>query len=431
MTHEEMVEQAKKNFYAKKAAREAEVIPHPRQKAAEERLEAHEKKPTIIRATPYLWVEPEDVPERDWLYAQRLQRKTVSCTAAPGGTGKTSLIIVDALAMVSDRALVGHRPVGSRLKVWYWNLEDTADEITRRVQACAKQFGLSREDLGDRLFVNNGRDTPLVIAEMDQNGVKICRPVVDALIEQIRLRGIDVLIVDPYISCHRVPENDNGAQDAVVKQWGVVADRGNCAVELVPHTRKGDQEITPDSIRGGRALVDGARSIRVLNGMTQEEANKAGVENHRLYFRAIEGKQNFAPPPEKSDWFKIVGLDLWENKPNRKHRDTVGVATSWQWPDFTADVTGNDFEKVAAIIRADQWRADVRAEKWAGKAIAQALCLDLQKKADKAKASAVLKMYLDSGSLITVEGDSPNSKDGERKVKYVRAACESASEEGQ
>jgi RecA-family ATPase len=46
------------------------------------------------------------------------------------------------------------------------------------------------------------------------------------------------------VSSHKVPENDNGSVDMVLKEWGRVADQANCAVLLVHHVRKGDQEVT-------------------------------------------------------------------------------------------------------------------------------------------------------------------------------------------
>jgi RecA-family ATPase len=51
----------------------------------------------------------------------------------------------------------------------------------------------------------------------------------------------------------------------VIKEWGRVADRGNCAVELVQHTRKGELEVTTESSRGGKALTD-ARSLIEVDG---------------------------------------------------------------------------------------------------------------------------------------------------------------------
>ena len=38
-------------------------------------------------------------------------------------------------------------------------------------------------------------------------------PVVNALVDAVQAREIDVLTVDPLISSHDAPENDNGAID--------------------------------------------------------------------------------------------------------------------------------------------------------------------------------------------------------------------------
>ena len=50
--------------------------------------------------------------------------------------------------------------------------------------------------------------------------------------------SIDAVIVDPFVSCHRVPENDNGGMDVVAKAWARIARDANCAVELVHHVQE-------------------------------------------------------------------------------------------------------------------------------------------------------------------------------------------------
>lgn len=190
-----------------------------------------------MRATPYRWTPPEQIPMREFLYGKHLIREYVSATIAPGGLGKSSLIISEMLSTVSGRALLG--VTSEQLRVWYFNLEDPAMETTRRIQATAKYFKLTENDIGDRLFINHGRERPLVIAKTEGRDTVICAPVVDALIAEIKARGIDVVIVDPFISSHKVPENDNNAIDMVVKEWGKVADQGNCAVEPRPSRSEG------------------------------------------------------------------------------------------------------------------------------------------------------------------------------------------------
>ena len=76
--------------------------------------------------------EPFDLatlPPREWLYGKHYQRRTVSATIAPGGFGKTSLCMVEAVAMATARNLLGEQP-SERLRVWYHNGEDSKDDST-------------------------------------------------------------------------------------------------------------------------------------------------------------------------------------------------------------------------------------------------------------------------------------------------------------
>lgn len=115
-----------------------------------------------------------------------------------------------------------------------------------------------------------------------------------------------MLVVDPFVSCHELPENDNSGMDRVVKAWARVAKEAGCGIVLVHHTRKmgGDREqADAESSRGGKAFVDGCRAVRVLNRMTAAEAQTAGVENHRRYFREVRphvlARRDRARAPER------------------------------------------------------------------------------------------------------------------------------------
>jgi len=359
-----------------------------------------------IRATPYTWQEPHTLPLREWLYEQLLIRKFVTGTVAPGGVGKSSLIATEALAMVSGKPLLGKAVTGD-LRVWLWNLEDPLEETTKKIQATAIRYRLDRNDigLGDRLFVDSGRSQPLVIAHTRKDGTEIVSPVVDGLTAEIRRLRIDVIVIDPFVSCHWVGENDNSAIDMVVKAWGRVAERGNCAVHLVHHTRKQglDVEIKTESARGGKAFSDACRVVRVLNRMSADEAARAGVDNHRLFFRAVNDKANLSPPAESADWYQLESISL-RNGPGYAAGDSIGVAVAWQWPDVLAGITQADFAKAATLIRAGRWRESKQATDWVGKPVAEALGLDLAKTAGRTKVSAVVKSWIADGSLVVVDG---------------------------
>ncbi|WP_296518716.1 AAA family ATPase [Rhodopseudomonas sp.] len=354
-----------------------------------------------IHATPYKWKDPAKIARREWLYGHLLIRKFVTATVSPGGVGKSSLIAAEALAAVSGKPLLDVVPV-RRLTVWLWNLEDPQEETERKIQAVALHYGLTPSDISDRLFVDSGRDQPLVMATATRNGTTIARPVVDSLVAEIINRGVDILNIDPFVSCHEASENDNTAMDMIAKEWGRVADRGNCAVHLVHHTRKGEQEVNTESARGGKALTDACRVVRAVNRMSKEEAVRAGVENHRLYFRTVNDKANLAPPVDQSDWFRLESVHLG-NGPLNGPGDSIGVVTAWKWPDPLSGVTGADFDKAAAAIRAGKWRENSQAKDWVGKAIAEALDLPIETKAGKAKVAAMIKVWLAAGSLVKVE----------------------------
>ncbi|HEY8577177.1 MAG TPA: AAA family ATPase [Devosia sp.] len=357
------------------------------------------RKPVV--ATPYVWTPPAAIPTRKWLYGRHLLRKFVSATVAPGGVGKTSLGIAESLAMVSAKDLLGHTlPKAGKLKVWYLNLEDPREETTRQIQAAALHYGLVPDDVGDRLYVDSGREQEFVIAEAKGNFALICAPVVDSIIEQIRTHRLDCVVVDPFVSSHAVSENDNAAMDLVVKQWGKVAEAGNCAIHLVHHTRKmsGDVEVTAESSRGAKALTDGCRSVRAINRMTREEGERAGVGNHRLHFRTYNDKANLAPPAEQSEWYQLESVSLGNGGDDAS--DEVGVVTTWSWPDPFDSVNASHLPKVQAKIKVGEWKESSQASNWAGFAVAEVLGMDPYDPADKAKIRALLKEWIKNGALL-------------------------------
>lgn len=357
-----------------------------------------------IHAKPYTFVEPSAIPRRDWLYGRHLIRKFVSVTVAPGGVGKSSLVIAEALAMVSGKPLLGIET--KPLRVWYWNLEDPYDELQRRVQAAIQHYGLTQEDIGGRLFVNSGRESPLRIAALDKQGsARILRPVVDAFSAEMAALAIDVASIDPFVSSHQIPENDNNGMDLVTKEWGSVADRANAAIGLIHHTRKmGGEETTADSARGGKAIVDAAREARVLNRMSKEDAAKAGIDNHRLYFRAYSDKANMAPPADHSDWFKLESVALGNG-------DEVGVVVPWSWPDPFESITQQDVLRVQAAVAEREYRESVQSKDWVGYLIADVTGLDPSEAAEKQKIKSIVREWLDKGWLKVTKIRDEKGKD--------------------
>ena len=372
-----------------------------------------------ITATPYQWVDPDKITLRDWLYGKILIRKFISMTVAPGGVGKSSLVAVETLAQVTGKDLLGEKPSGA-LRVWLWNLEDPGEETTRKIQAAAKYYQITEKDIGGRLFVDSGRDQRLVIAEMDRSGPMIVRPVVSELVAQIRALQIDIVVIDPFVSSHEVPENDNTAQDMVVKEWGRVAELGGCAVHLVDHTRKSvpGVEVTTESSRGAKAKTDAARVVRVVNRMTETQGRTFGVIGPWRYFNTFNDKANMAPPADRRDWFYLESVGLGNGGGAAQafavgagvvHGDDVGVARRWLPPSPQDLVTGDNWKAMVEAMGKELWRKDYQAgEKWIGNAVAKALNLDPKNEKDRKTVKEVLETWFKAGLLKEVMQQDDN-----------------------
>lgn len=374
-------------------------------------------KPGPITATEYAWIDPDKIEPRDWLYGHILIRSFITMTVAPGGVGKSSLIAVETLAQVTGKNLLGEKPSGE-LRVWLWNLEDPNRETQRKIQAAALHYGLVEADLGRRLFVDSGRDQRLVMAVMERNAPTIVRPVVRALVEQIKLRGIDIIVIDPFVSCHGVPENDNTAQDMVVKEWGRVAEEGGCAVHLVDHTSKaGSKEVVTDSSRGAKAKTDAARVVRVLNKMTDAQNKLWSVATPWRYFSTFNDKANMAPPIDRQDWFYLESVGLGNGSTAAAAfgggvnaaivpGDDVGVVTRWVPPSAKSIAAGTNFQKMVEEM-GDQttltWRKDYQAkENWIGIPAARALGLNVKIEKDRKQVKDVLSEWFNANLLEEV-----------------------------
>jgi hypothetical protein len=387
-----------------------ESLPEPSPFEVQERQIAFSgEAPLRLAATPYGFPDVSAIPCREFLYGTHYIRKFVSATVAPSGVGKSSLEIVEALAMASGKPLLGVRPKAP-LRVWLWNGEDPMDELQRRVAAGMLHYGLTREDLDGRLWLDTGREQEIVLATETREGARIATPVVDALIRTIQENRIDVFQVDPFVSSHRVSENDNGAIDLVTKQWAKVANITNCAVELVHHVRKlNGAEITVEDSRGAVALIATSRSARALTKMQKAEATRLGIEkNYQRFFRFGDGKNNLAlPATDKTEWMELVSVPLGNGAGSGldavMNGDSVGVVAVRRIEEATAAVDLNDREAAFAAIRAGEWRQDVQTrDAWVGNPIAQALGLDLSSEDDRAKVKALLKGWIKDRSLVAV-----------------------------
>jgi hypothetical protein len=370
--------------------------------------------PRSITPTPFALRPAEQIKPRERLFGNFV-RKFVSVTVGRTKGGKTLKAIAEVLAMTTGKPLLGIAPE-KPLRVWYIG-EDPGEEIERRIAAVAMHYRIQAADIGNRLFIDSvldGKLPRLRIAEVKNRATVVNEAeVVNALIEGMKANAIDVLVLDPLIKFHGVPESDNPAMEAVVSALIQVATQTNSAVELLHHIRKQGagttNSATIDDGRGATAVISAARSARVQNRMSSQEAMKAGIpEKERWRYFRVDSEDNMAPP-EADVWYRLASVTL-------PCGDSVGVVETWKFPDAFENITARDMETGAQLARTGEYRADSRAKNWYGLALARALNIPLIDKPENiAKIKSIIKKWTENEVLAVEERNDEKS----RRREYI------------
>lgn len=385
-----------------------------------------------ITASVFQWVDPKTIAPRPWLYGRHYMRGMVSATAGIGGAGKSSVLIVEAISMAIGRDLFqggAEIPIGP-IKVWLHNGEDPLDELQRRFGAAMQHYGITPEDLGDRLRVTSGRDVPIMVAESLADGGKILAPTEDGrlLADEITREGIAAFIADPFVTLHRVSENDNVLIDGVMTIIRNLAHSTSCAFEMAHHFRKlNGSEASVDDVRGASSIIGACRSVRIVAQMTKEEGEKYGLpeEERRSYIWLQNGKANMLPPTHARRWMHMTSVDL-DNAAPPFESDKVGVPVTWEAPDARYDLTGSEFRAIRQAITSvpqplNALRYDIRAAGWAGKLIASTLELDITDGMVRNHIRGLIERWVKSGRLVVENLRDPKQGRHAQVVRWVDA----------
>jgi hypothetical protein len=351
-------------------------------------------------------IDPFDLPARDFVYDKHYIRKFASLTVAPGGLGKSSLVLAECIAIATGRPILGVKPK-KRERVVYYNAEDPLDEIQRRVLAILYCHQIEQSELVGWLFTASGRDKELILSTGEDG--TIVEPVFEHIEKFNSACGVAVFAFDPLANMTESPET-NDVFRKLGKRLSRMADKLNCSIEIVHHTRKlNGKEAEVEDSRGGGALVGAVRAARALNPMTADEAAKAGLETHIDHFRIeAAGKNNLSRPAAHATWLHRVSIEL----PNG---DSVAAVAPWAWPDAFDGVTADDARRVqiaVAALEADPPRENPQATNWVGNVVARTLNMNTDDKADKARILSMVKTWIKTGILaVETIRDTRNGRD--------------------
>jgi hypothetical protein len=320
--------------------------------------------------------------------------------------------------------------VAAGLTVWYLSGEDPKVEIDRRIAAHCQWGNITLGDLSGRLYVDDKTTFQLFIGKSPRAAaISFDEASLTQFETAILQDNIDVVMLDPFVSFHSVPENDNGCIDAVVKRLALIAYRANCCIEISHHVRKpfqGQSTITVDDARGGGAIINAVRSGRVINRMSQQELDDANAggksitsDQRNSYIRLDRGKRNMAPS-DKASWFMIVSVPL----PNG---DNVQALEPWKFPE-KRESTDDDARWVKNVLRNQQYRVDVRSPEWLGVLLSQQFDRPISNETDKRVRkrnmtwiNTTLTNWVRDGVINTVENNDAN---GIKRMFYISGDIE-------
>lgn len=335
----------------------------------------------------------------------------LSVTGAAGGTGKSSLAIIEELSLAIGVDLFDkeRKPLRcGRQRVWAMSLEDDETEHRRRVIAAMTYYNIDPSMIEGWYFVTYKNDSPITVAAFDKVGGFVVTPQSETIKEIIRANKVDVVTVDPFVNSHACPENDNVVMNKVADIWRSIAQTENVALMLTHHIRKGSGEVVADDLRGAVALVGAARLVRVLAPMTQQEAVNFGIEpeRHRFYFWVNPtAKANIVAPADKRSWFHLSSQPL-NNGTDEWDQDVLGVVEAWEAPSALEGVTGDHVVGLARVMAVanDEFlitrcRESSQAKGWIGELVGDVMQLDITDPQARAKVKSVVRSWASTNVL--------------------------------
>ncbi len=275
-------------------------------------------------------IDPRSLPRRVFVFDGVIAKKTLAALNAPSGVGKTQFTVQLALSAAIGRNIAGLKPATRRPQtVAYWNNEDEADELRRRMLATAIHFGIDQAKLTDHIRFASGVSRKLIIAGKDKSGVVRATKHADKLITLLRDMRADMLVLDPLVEFHSCDENSNVEMAAVAGVLRQIAVEADVAVLMLHHDRKPDSASSQGfagsqhAMRGASSLQGVTRAILTLYGMAEKDAAAWGVseDQRHLYLRLDQAKNNLGLVGGEPIWFRRTSVALQDEIGG----DVVGV----------------------------------------------------------------------------------------------------------
>ncbi|WP_334359205.1 MULTISPECIES: AAA family ATPase [unclassified Bradyrhizobium] len=350
------------------------------------------------------------VPPRGWLLGNSFCRGYISSVIAEGGVGKSALRLAQLMSLAVGRPLTGEH-VFMRCRALLLSLEDDKDEVRRRLRAACLHHGIEPSELQDWLFLAAPGMSGGKLMLIDAHGRSVKGKLASKLARVIEERKIDIVSVDPFVKCHNVPENDNGAIDQVVQVLVELAAQYNVAVDVPHHAAKGPADPgNANRGRGASAMKDAGRLVYTLTPMSLDEAKVFGLDEleRRRLVRLDSAKVNITPPWHEAKWFRLVGVNIGNQTDLYPSGDQVQTVERWTPPNIFTDLNTLTINQILTEI--DAGLPDGNRYTDAPNAVERAAWPVIAKHCEgksEPMCRRIIKLWLDSGLLTKQDYENP------------------------
>lgn len=260
--------------------------------------------------------------------------------AAAGGTGKTTMLIHEAVCIALGRPVWGlaTRKTGATLFITAEDPKTLFVARLREIMTTMNLHPVDRKRAMSRINVWDVSGDVKRLAEMDAGGNIRLTGLADAIADAYQDDPPVMLVFDPCVSFGPGERLVNDGDQAIVIACRRIIKRLGCCVRIVHHTGKGNARagaVDQYASRGGSALPDGSRMVAVLSGVNEGDHGAPPEDFHlepgESGFVLARAKLSYAPPQPKL-WIKRTGyhfqhfVESGQNKGKNRDADADAEA---------------------------------------------------------------------------------------------------------
>ena len=234
----------------------------------------------------------ESEPEfmcKGWL---PIPKGTTSMIVAPGGTGKTWLVLQLAIRLAREDA--------SR-KIFLWLSEDPEGIVKSRYKAIIDKIVVGRREAEDTQ-IDISTEDPLLLLESKGRAVGLSSKFYAMKRE---LREYDVIVIDPLLAFYGGDENDNSQARVFMQPFLNWARSENKSIIFLHHSRKGDS-TTGSKARGAGAIVDAVRCVYDMDKVYIKKSDGKTLDPLNVHMRKLTLSKDNYGAAQHTEGFEIL-----------------------------------------------------------------------------------------------------------------------------